>query len=202
MIARILLSIATVLVATTMFHLSPYYALLRFGQAANEGDIEAVRSRIDYPELRRSLAGQLARGYLRATGRAEPGASASSSAAAFAADPLLAEFVSEQALFRLIAGPHSALSGRGAEVPGLIAGALNVVDAQSLRELWNVYLAAEGRGFRKVVFRLPPNAGAADRFDVMWRLSDGTWKLAGINLPDAVEAQLVQQMMKKAPSAT
>jgi hypothetical protein len=63
-------------------------------------------------------------------------------------------------------------------------------------------MATESRGFRVVLFGVPLDQPASERIKLQFRLSNLSWRLVGIELPEAIRARVVEELIKKNPSAT
>lgn len=174
---------------------SPFLALARLGQAVAARDLEAIEERVDFRALRLSLTKQVVSEYLRSVGRGQELAgfsrSAATSAGATIADPLVARFVTPEALERLMRGALPAQVGEGAD-EGL------ELDLTSLDQAWRTFIASESRGFTNVLVPVPPEREAAEQYRLHLRLKGLTWRLQGIELPAAV----VQELARKLPRAT
>lgn len=193
-----------VFVAWLVFAASPYYALYDFARAAEAHDVEAIKSRVNFSAVRTSLSKQLVAAYLVATGRESDLKSSNKGIVAAAAgtfvDPLLAQYVSPDALVEFLAGrglpAARAGASAGAAVPGLASGPEGFAP-KSLRAAWSLFLNAETRGFRAILFPVPPEKPAEEQFRLQFRLTNLTWRLVGVEMPQAIQQQLVQEMLRR-----
>ncbi len=190
--------------AWLVFAASPYYALYDFARAVEAGDLATIRSRVNFPAVRISLSKQLVTAYLVATGR-ESELKASSKGLVAAAggtlvDPLLAQYVTPEALAGFLAGGRGAAgaagSGAGIALPGT-ASADGGLAPKSLRAAWGLFLGSESRGFRVIVFPVPPEKSPEDQFRLQFRLSGLTWRVVGVEMPQPVQQRLIQEMLRR-----
>jgi Protein of unknown function (DUF2939) len=189
---------AAVVVAWVLFALSPYLALYRLAQAVERRDGEAIEERVNFRGVRLSLTRQLVAAYLIATGR---GAELKQSSrelivnvGATIVDPLVAELASPAALMDLLQGSAQAARTAGA------AGAR--ADFGSVRALGQLFLNADTHGFRAIRFLLPVDRPREEQFRLQFRLSRGTWRLVGIELPAALRDRLVQEIIRANPAGS
>jgi hypothetical protein len=189
---------AAVVVAWTLFALSPYVALYRLAQAVERRDEAAIEERVNFRGVRLSLTRQLAAAYLLATGRTAELKQSSRelivNVGASVADPLVAELVTPAALVDLLKG--SGPAGRTTGAPGAR------VDFGSVRALWRLFLAADTHGFRVIRFFLPVERPREEQFRLQFRLSRGTWRLVAIELPAALRDRLVQEIIRANPTGS
>jgi len=188
-------SLVALTLVWAVYYASPYMALYQFGRALSQRDAAALAERLDIDEVRKSVSRQLVTAYLKASGReAELGRSSGQltvQVGAWMADPLVAEYVTAERIFGMLNGaPGAAPAGAAPEGLGQIGFA-------SLRDAWDLFLATERRGFTKVVFNLPLRQPPEARFGLLFRMSDFTWKVSGVELPAELERRIVQEIMKK-----
>ena len=187
-------SLVVLAFAWTVYALSPYAALYGLARAAQAGDLAAIEARVNLRAVRVSISRQVVVAYLRATGReAEldvPTGSLAAGVGATIADPVVAEYVSPEAVARLLQGRDR----RGPE--GAAAGPLRL---DSLHAAWRLFAEAETRGFRAISFALPPGRPPGEQVRAQLRLAGGSWRLVGVRLPDAVTGQLVGELVRRNP---
>jgi hypothetical protein len=186
-------------VAWLVFMASPYYALYDFARAVEAGDTEAIKARVNFSAVRVSLSKQLVTAYLVATGRESELKSSNKGLVAAAGstlvDPLLAQYVTPEALADFLAGRRgiegspSAGAGSGLADAGLTPKSLNAA--------WSLFLAAESRGFRAMLFPVPPDRQPEEQFRLQFRLTGLTWRLVGVEMPQAIQKRLVQEMLRR-----
>ena len=116
--------------AWLVFAASPYYALYDFARAVEAGDLATIRARVNFSAVRISLSKQLVTAYLVATGR-ESELKASNKGLVAAAggtlvDPLLAQYVTPEALAGFLAGEKDASAevGPGSDLQASVVDAL------------------------------------------------------------------------------
>lgn len=170
----------------------PYFGLRSLVHAVRAHDVAAVRERVNIPALRRSLTEQVFRTYLKLTGREarlgqfrELAVAASSSIA----DPIVAQLMSAEALTDLLASgwPTAMLPEKLPGMQGVRSG--------SLGSVWQV-LANSDHGLRTFSLAVPANVPAPFRFRLYFRLTNWTWKLTGVELPDELRVRLTQELIR------
>ena len=190
---------AALALAWVAFLAWPYFNLYRLAQAAEARDAAGIERLTDFPALRASLSQQIITEYLARTGRgretSELGRQVAVGAGTSIADPLLAKYVTPEAILDLL--QRGALSAEGAAAPGL-AGPAAALTIGSLENLWRVYAQSESHGFRRVIVYVASPARPEDRFGLTMRFRDFGWKLAGIELPAGLRARLVDEIPKDA----
>ena len=194
-------SLAALALLWALFVASPYVALYDLARAAQARDLAAIEKRVDFAGLRRSLARQIAASYAKAVGGERgPGATAQLGAAAGAAmlDPLIADYVSPDAVARLVREGWPAVLETEAAAAGA-GGPLALVDpsafpsGEKLRQLWSL---SEWRGFTSFHLGVP-QPGVAEPFQLQFRLSGFTWRLSGIELPEPLKERLVREIVAR-----
>jgi hypothetical protein len=193
-------------VAWLVFTASPYYALYEFGRAVEAGDLATIRYRVNFSAVRISLSKQLVTAYLVATGRESELKSSNKGLVAAAGstlvDPLLAQYVSPEALADFLSGRRGADAGSagnsgGLSLPGTGSAPGGAVSSKSLEAAWRLFLGSESRGFRAILFPVPPDKPPQDQFRLQFRLTGLTWRLVGVEVPQAVQQRLIQEMMRR-----
>jgi hypothetical protein len=190
-------SLFILVLAWLVFAASPYVALYNLARAVEARDVATIQDRVNFRAVRAALTKELVVAYLEATGRgAELSASRKQMAGAIGgtiADPLVAQYVTPEALMDLLRTPPS--------LEGTDAG-LGRIEFGSLRDAWALFANAETRGFRVISFALPPDKPAKEQFRLVFRLNPMTWRLVGIDLPEPVKQRLVQELIKANPTAS
>jgi hypothetical protein len=183
-------------VAWIAFLGSPFYALHSLARSVEARDAAAIAERVNFRALRLSLTKQIVDAYLVANGRAnEIGAnnrSLASAAGATLADPLVRDLLTPEALIDLLDDGWP--QRKGGPVPPDLAGARFAVDWTSLETAGRLFMASETRGFRKISMPIPPERAKEERFTLHWRLSGGTWRLMGVDLPVALQQRLIREL--------
>lgn len=184
------------LIAWAIFIVSPFIALARLGQALQARDVAAVEERVDFRAVRLSLTKQILSEYLRATGQGQQltgfSRNAAMSAGATLADPLVAQFVTPDALYRLMRGSLPQEVSGDAEADG------PAFDLTSTDQAWRIFLASESRGFTNILVPVPPDRSNAEQYRLHLRLKGLTWRLHGVELP----AGVVQDLARRLPRPT
>lgn len=193
---------AALALAWLLFLASPFVALHSLGRAVAARDVEAVRERVNFRALRFSLMRQVLNVYLderggRSVGTAERQLAVD--AGATVADPIVSQLLTPEAVIELLNGgwPREGGGGeaaspddRAAGPPGGIARAMRV---SSPGRAWRLFRQSELRGFRNMLIRLPPDASADSQVRLRLRLVRTTWRLVGIELPEAPLRRLVRE---------
>ncbi len=178
--------LAAVLVVLTCYAAWPLLGLLALANSIEQRDTRIFLLLVDIPQIKRSLAAQLVRAHLKATGkdkRMSPLAIDLAVRAGIAvADSYVVEIVKPEALMDLLR------QGRVDTLGGGVATALPAIGWPNLRSAQRL-LAAEYHG-RDFYVMVPLSASAQDSFRLHLRLIQWQWKLAGIELPEAVAVRL------------
>lgn len=196
---------------------SPYAALYGLAKAVEGKDVAAINDRVNFQAVRQSLSKQIVAAYLRATGKGgqpdsspSPFAGMAAGAGASIVDPLIAPLVTADALMNVLEnGWPAALGGlaSGGSATGGVGEAARRFSLDPTRFLTaegarSLFMAAESRGFRVVLFGVPFDQPASERIKLQFRLSNLNWRLVGIELPEAIRARVAEELIKKNPSAT
>lgn len=184
---------APLLVLWLAYVVWPFFGVYRLVSVVQARDVPALTERVDFPALRRSLTVQIARTYLRMTGKAGRPESIveqfTVGVAASVADPLVAKLVSPEALLDLL---------QNGRPPGVFSDNVPSIDglsSEALGNVWRLYVNSElgiGRFFIDVPVDKPP----ADRFRLQFCLTGWTWKLCGVELPEQLQIRLAQEILK------
>jgi hypothetical protein len=193
-------TLAALLVVWAAYFSSPYVSFYRLGKAMQARDVSQLERRVNFPALRASIARQVIPAYLSATGRDGEAKLARNQAVAglgvTVADPILAQYISPQALADFLADPRAEMGE-----PGLSGGA-SELRLTSLGDAWRLFTTARARGFRRVVFTLPLDKPADQQFRLEMRLRGFGWQLVGVELPQPILRRLVWELIKTGPTAT
>jgi Protein of unknown function (DUF2939) len=178
------------------YAISPFVGLYHLVNAAQAGNTEALGERIVVDDLRLSITQQLLRAYLRLTGRDKMSPLAQNlfvAAATSIADPIIAKFVSADTLVELLRDgwPKSVLPDQ----PGAGFSGINTAN---LGSAWQLFVNSE-YGFGSFRISVPADAAPNQQFGLRLHLSRWTWKLAGIDLPEAIQNKLAQEIIKTNP---
>jgi Protein of unknown function (DUF2939) len=179
------------------FLLSPFLALYDLTKAVEAKDVERITERVNFRALRVSLSQQIAGAYLQ-TPNAEKELGdldrrAATNAGAIIVNPIVEKLVTPQALIDLLD------NGWPEGVAGRPRGAAAAASAQvrlepdSLRQAWRLFITSEGQGFRSITIPLPPDLERDRQFRVTMRLSGYTWRVTGLEIPQALRRQLIRR---------
>ena len=199
---RMTLSISAALVALWLaYAVSPFVAAYRLVGAVADRDAAALSAGVDFRALRASLGEQIARTYLRITGKAgAPGSLRDQLAqqlavgvAASVADQILVDLVSPQGLLDFLrTGAPPDVEPDGLPTP---AG----LSPQALGNVWRAYLNSE-LGIARFFLDVPVDKPRQENFRLQFCLRDWAWKLCGIELPEALQLRLAQELVKRESS--
>jgi hypothetical protein len=150
------------------------------------------------PPLRKSLTKQLLATYLELTGKEKKlgliGKSLAMGLGGSIAGPIVARLVNADTLLDLLskgnAGQHAS-----------VAPELAPFSASALQSGWETWWASE-YGLGDFYVYLPPRRPPDEHFRVKLSLSQWQWKLSGIELPEALKVQLVQEILKQQKNKT
>jgi hypothetical protein len=168
----------------------PFIALYDFLRAAEAGDVAKIEQQVDFPALRRSLAGQVMQTYARLSGmRTDRGGLMVGVASAFA-DPFIEKLVSPAALAELLRSgwPKALLAEPPAGVPSL--------DWSAVGNIWQLY-ANSDYGLGEFRLSVPAGQPPEKQFRIQLAFADWTWKLSGLDLPQEVQERLARELMKQ-----
>jgi hypothetical protein len=192
-IALILIPMAALWIG---YAISPYVGLYRFVRAVEAHDTEAVIARVDFEELRHSLMEQLVRTYLRLAGGdklAQIERNVLAAAGASIAEPVVAKFVVPEVLSEflrdgwprriLVDPPPSGFTG---------------VNTSNLGTVWQLFVNSE-IGIGRLRVSVPAEVPRANRFGLRLHLTNWTWKLRGIELPELIQTKLAEEIIKAHP---
>jgi|SRR5215207_9575589 hypothetical protein len=199
-------SLVVLALAWVVFILSPYVAFYKLAKAVQAKDVAAITERVNFSAVRISLSRQIASAYAKATGggkqESSPVGQVAVSAGTAAIDPLIAPYLTPQAIIDLLTtgAPDAAPKGvPDAAPPSSLGGGLQPFEL-SLDRFKELFFASESRGFRGFAVALPPGQPPEERFRLIFRLTGPsrgfTWRLVGLELPARLRDRLVQQFVK------
>jgi Protein of unknown function (DUF2939) len=199
-------SLVVLALAWVVFILSPYVAFYKLAKAVQAKDVAAITERVNFSAVRISLSRQIASAYAKATGggkqESSPVGQVAVSAGTAAIDPLIAPYMTPQAIIDLLTtgAPDAAPKGvPDAAPPSSLGGGLQPFEL-SLDRFKELFFASESRGFRGFAVALPPGQPPEERFRLIFRLTGPsrgfTWRLVGLELPARLRDRLVQQFVK------
>jgi hypothetical protein len=181
--------LAAVLIVLFGYAAWPLLGLLALANSIEQRDTRTFLLLVDIPHIKRSLATQLVRAHLKATGkdkRMSPLAIDLAVRAGIAvADSYIVEIVKPAALMDLLRQGRVETLGSGST-------ALPTIGWPNLRSARRL-LAAEYHG-RDFYIMVPLSASANDSFRLHLRLLQWQWKLAGIKLPEAIAIRIEREI--------
>ncbi|HZO44827.1 MAG TPA: DUF2939 domain-containing protein [Xanthobacteraceae bacterium] len=196
---RMTLSISAALVALWLaYAISPFVAAYRLVGAVADRDAAALSAGVDFRAVRASLGEQIARTYLRITGKAgAPGSLREQLAqqlavgvAASVADQILVDLVSPQGLLDFLrTGAPPDIESDGLPTP---AG----LSTQALGNVWRAYLNSE-LGIARFFLDVPVDKPRQESFRLQFCLRDWAWKLCGLELPEVLQVRLAQELVRR-----
>jgi hypothetical protein len=184
---------AALLVLWLAYAVWPFFGVYHLISVVQARDVAAVTERVDFPALRGSLTAQIARTYLRMTGKAgRPGSFVEQftiGVASSVADPIVAKLISPESLLDLLQNgrPSGVFSDNGPSIEGL--------SPEALGNVWRLYANSE-LGIGRFFIDLPVDKPPADRFRLQFCLTGWTWKLCGVELPEQLQIRLAQEILK------
>ena len=175
----------------------PFVDLFRLAHAIDNRNVAAVASHIEFRGVRPSLSRQALNAYLKLTGKDSRVSSLTQnlivSTVTTLADPSLAEAASVDELLKLMAeGWPREKTPRADSQDGR---RLFEIAPRDLGGLWRLYANSE-YGIGRFEVSVPPHARPAEQFRLGFRLTQWTWKLFDIELPEHVRMRLAEQMLK------
>lgn len=171
----------------------PFRAAYDFVAAVRSRDAAAIAQRVNFPAVRFALTQQIVIAYLQLSGK-EPrlgpfGREIAVAAVASVADPIVARLVSPEALVEFLEkGPAGAGASTGNVMQGLGSGSVDTAWRLLTHSQW---------GFRRFALSLPVDAPPPRRFKLRFRLTNWTWKLSAVDLPEELRARLVQELVRQ-----
>lgn len=194
---RTLVSISALVALWLAYAASPFVGVYRLIDVVGQRDVAALSERVDFPALRASLSTQIARAYLRISGKGgDPGSLNEQvfvAVAASVAAPIVAELVSPQALLDLLK------TGRPVNVVPDIPTMPDGLSSESLGNLWRAYLNSE-LGIGRFFLDVPVDKPRQERFRLQFCLHSWTWMLCGIELPEPLLVVLAQEIVRREKS--
>ncbi|WP_262027538.1 DUF2939 domain-containing protein [Microvirga sp. Mcv34] len=185
-----------ILLAWAIFMVSPFVALYDLAKAVEARDMDRITERVNFNALRASLARQILGQFLKTQdlGGLDPQTAAQAGTATL--NPVLEELITPHALLDLLDDGQlqryeAATGGSGIFTPlGL--------DAASIEKAWRTFVLSESQGFRSITIPVPVDEPKNRQFKMTLRLSNTTWRLTGIDLPETLRKELT----KRAAAAT
>ena len=170
----------------------PFYDLYRFIGAIERGNVAEVRRSVDFIVVRQSLTQQIVAAYFRRTGaKLNPLVqSVAASAAISVADPIVAKLMTPEALVDFLkkGWPTAAFPDGGP--PGIVG-----ISTDSFGTVWQTFTNTE-YGFGRFDIVVPITASPERQFNLRFRLSQWRWRLKAIGLPESVQDQFADEVIK------
>jgi hypothetical protein len=168
----------------------PFASFVSVVRAARAGDVAAVEHSVDWPSLRRSLAGQIVTTYARLNGIRLDRAGLTVGAVSSFMDPFIEKLTLPENLSELMRSgwPKGMLPDAPAELEGL--------DPELIANVWQLYLNSD-YGIGEVRTTVPFHQPRDKQYRVQLALSNWTWKLSGLDLPVAIQEHLARELMKQ-----
>lgn len=186
---RLTVAIVAVVVALWAgYAMSAFLGAYRLADAVQERTVEAISNRIDFPAVRQSLAAQIVRKYVQITGKTRPGSLLEQFAVGIGtsiADPIVAGLVSPEALIDLLQ------SGKAPRDLGVNIGPMQGLSRKALGSLWRLFMNSE-LGISRFFVYIPVDRPTAESFLLQFCLSEWTWKLCSVELPERLQISLAQ----------
>jgi hypothetical protein len=198
-----LIGLAAAFVLWCGYSIGPYWALYRLGTAIQAHDVAAISERVNFRAVRISVARQLVDAYLQTTGK--PKGETSSLEVGLGTslvDPLLEEFVTPDALAKLLNGSGDSRLA-GAPTGPLFGSEASLFSEplKALRSAWQLFITSDARGFRVLTFYAPLGKPKAEQFGLSFRFRPVEWRVTALQLPAATVQRLVQEMARKNQAA-
>jgi hypothetical protein len=187
---KAIVAIAIVIAVCLFYVVWPFASLISVVRAARAGDVAKIEQRVDWPALRRSLAGQIVATYARLNGVRLDRAGLTVAAVTSFMDPFIEKLTLPENISELMRNgwPKSVLPEAPAGIEGL--------DPDLLGNAWQLYLNSD-YGIGEVRTTVPFHQPRDKQFRVQLALSNWTWKLSGLDLPVALQERLVRELMKQ-----
>jgi hypothetical protein len=175
---------------------SPFFAVYDLLRVVQERNLAELPARVDFPAVRRSLTAQIVRTYLRITGKTgQSGSIAEQFAVSLGtalADPMVAKLVSPEAFLDLLR------DGKPSDVFSEDFPSINGLSSEALKSLWRVYGNSE-LGIARFFLSVPVDKPLQESFLLQFCLTDWTWRLCGVELPELLQLRLAQELLKREP---
>ena len=191
--------VGAVLVLGAAYWAWPLVAAAQFASTIRQGNPADIAAGIDMPALRHSLARQIARAYLDASGKADKlgsfGRSMAGAAVTTVADPYLAEFLTPENISTLFSQGHVnqvKLGDRTVAIKSDLPKVSNLFDGNALSLVTGSYFDA----VTDFVIPIDDGQNPQDQYRVHMHLDGLTWKLSGLELPPPIVQEMARSLMK------
>jgi hypothetical protein len=165
----------------------PLYDLFQLARAVGHGDVAAITRRVNFARVRASFTQQIVEAYLQRSG-IRPGPLVPGAVASIA-DPIVAKFVTPEALAELLRDgwPRTALSQQPRDAVG--------ISVEGLGTVWELF-AASDYGIGRYEVRVPVSFPPERAFGVQLRLAQWRWRLYAVRLPEHIRFLLADEIIK------
>ncbi|NIX76879.1 DUF2939 domain-containing protein [Microvirga terricola] len=184
--------------AWVLFIISPFVALYDLGKAIEGRNVARIDERVNFHALRTSLSRQIVDDYMKTPdGQMEltdihRQLAVDAGSKAFA--PRIEELVTPYALADLLEeGRRLGAGGAGSGLPFPVS-----LSFGSAKQAWKLFINAQTQGFRSISMSLPAQEPKERQFRVTLRLSGSTWRLTGLDLPQALREDLLTRRARDA----
>jgi hypothetical protein len=183
----------SLLVLWLAYAIWPFFTVYRLASAVEARDVAEINELVDIPALRKSLAVQIARTYLRITGAGRPGSTFEQFAIGIGtsvADPLVAKLISPSALLGLLQNgqPSGVFSDHVPPIEGL--------SSKALGNVWRAYINSE-LGIARFFVVVPFDKPLEEAFRLGFCLTGWKWKLCSTELPEQLQLRLAQEISRQ-----
>jgi hypothetical protein len=187
---KTLAGVAIVLALILFYVAWPFASLLAVVRAAHAGDVAAVEQHVDWPAMRRSLAGQMVAAYGRISGSHVARSPLTVGAVTSFMDGFIEKLVLPENVSALMRDgwPKEILSEGPAGIEGL--------DPATLGNAWQLYLNSD-YGIGEVRTTVPFHQPKDKQFRIHLALSSGSWKLSGLDLPVALQDKRARELLRQ-----
>jgi hypothetical protein len=171
----------------------PIQTLGTLARAVETRDVDTVAAHVDFRAVRASIAQQVVDSYLRLTGtKVSPVVRGLAVSGGSIADAIVAKVVTPEAFTDLLrtGWPNAVAAERPSGAVGL--------STRSIGNAWQIF-AASDYGFRRFDISVPPAAPREQQFLLTFRLSQWRWRLARVRLPERIQVQLAEALIKSLP---
>ncbi len=178
----------------------PYFGAYALASAAARQDVDTVAARVDFKAVRGSLARQVARAYLRQSGRGQAMGDWQRglviAAGASMADPYLANLLSPDSLTSILGEGRLrpiSIEGRTISFDQPLPKMPDLFGRKSLSVFFDSYFD----GPTSFVFHATEEGSNSGSYGVHMRLAGATWRLSGVDLPQSLLDKIVADMVAR-----
>jgi hypothetical protein len=187
---KTIVAIAILAVLWIAYAIWPFLALQGLAKAIERRDAAAIASYVDFAAVRVSLSQQIVETYARLTGRKDsPLGAGTAVVASSIADPIIAKLINPEAFAEMMqhGWPVTVLPEKPPEAAGLTP--------ETLGTAWQLFVASE-YGIARFHVGMPASLPEAQRFTFGFRLAQWRWRLASVQLPEAIQVRLAEELIK------